>query len=71
LPTCYDFAVVKYLTTAEVAKRLGVTRARVLALIYEGRLKAEKVGVQLLIAPADLAKLKILKTGRPKKKPAS
>ncbi len=44
-----------YLTTQDVAKKLGVSRQRVLALIRAKRLKATKVGRDWLILPADLA----------------
>lgn len=63
---CYHFAVATPLTTMQAAKKRGVSRPRILALIYEGRLKAQKVGMQYLIKPADLAALKIHKTGRPR-----
>ena len=65
----YDIVAVlaKLITTTEAAKRLGVTRGRVHQLLTDGRLPAEKVGVQWLIRPADLAKVKDRKPGRPKK----
>ena len=53
------------LTTAQAAAALGVTRPRVIQLINAGRLPAEKVGMQFLIKPADLEKVKDRKPGRP------
>ena len=53
------------LTTAEVAERLGVTRARVLALIRAGRLPTVRAGPLHLIDPADLALVQDRKPGRP------
>lgn len=55
------------LTTQQVAAELGVTKARVHALIRAGRLRAEKIGIQYLIAPADLAAVRDRKPGRPRK----
>jgi excisionase family DNA binding protein len=55
------------LTTAEAGERLGVTRHRVIALINAGRLPAQRVGMQFLIRPADLALVKDRKPGRPPK----
>jgi hypothetical protein len=37
-------------------------------LITAGRLRAEKLGMQYFIKPADLAAVRIRKPGRPKKK---
>jgi excisionase family DNA binding protein len=53
------------LTTAEVADRLGVTRARVLALIRAGRLPTVRAGPLHLVDPADLERVKVRKPGRP------
>ena len=53
------------ITTAQAAERLGVTKPRVIQLINAGRLPAEKVGIQFLIKPADLEKVKDRKPGRP------
>lgn len=55
------------ITVTQAAKELGVTRARVHALIGEGRIRAEKVGMQYLIRPKDLDKVRERKTGRPRK----
>ena len=54
------------ITATDAANRLGVTRGRVIQLINAGRLPAEKVGMQYLIKPADLAKVKDRKPGRPR-----
>jgi excisionase family DNA binding protein len=54
------------ITAADAARKLGVTRTRVNQLIRSGRLPAEKVGMQYLIKPADLAKVKDRKPGRPR-----
>ena len=56
----------KIISTAEAAKRLGVTANRVRALIDAKRLKAMKVGREWLIDPKDLIAVKKRKTGRPK-----
>jgi excisionase family DNA binding protein len=57
-----------FLTTSEVAERLGVTRWRVNALIQAGRLKAEKKGQIYLIDERDLKAVLERKPGRPPKK---
>ena len=57
----------KMLTTLEAAVELGVTPQRVRALIVAGRLKAEKVGRDWLIAPHALEAVRIRKSGRPRK----
>jgi len=56
----------RIISTAEAAKRLGVTANRVRALIDAKRLKAIKVGREWLIDPKDLDAVKKRKTGRPK-----
>ena len=53
--------------TAEAARRLGVTRNRVRALIDAKRLKATKVGNAWMIDPKDLDAVKDRKVGRPRK----
>ena len=53
------------LTTSQVAEKLGVTRARVLALIRAGRLPTVRVGPIHLVDPADLDRVKVRKPGRP------
>jgi len=57
----------KIISTAEAAKRLGVTQNRVRALIEAKRLKATKVGNVWLIDPKDLDAVKDRKVGRPRK----
>jgi excisionase family DNA binding protein len=56
----------KLITAAEAGGALGVTRHRIIALISAGRLPAEKMGMQYLIKPADLAKVRDGKRGRPR-----
>jgi excisionase family DNA binding protein len=53
------------LTTTQAAERLGVSRRRVLAMIRSGRLRAERIGRDWLIAEADLALVQERKPGRP------
>ena len=57
----------KIIGTGEAARRLGVSDARVRALIESGRLKATKVGGAWLIDPKDLGAVKNRKPGRPRK----
>jgi len=57
---------VKIIGTTEAARRLGVSDARVRALIQSGRLKAVKIGGAWLIDPKDLKAVKVRKVGRPK-----
>ena len=57
----------KIISTAEAAKRLGVTANRVRALIEAKRLKAVKLGHVWLIDPKDLDAVKDRKVGRPRK----
>jgi excisionase family DNA binding protein len=54
------------ISTAEAARRLGVTPNRVRALIDAKRLKAMKVSREWLIDPKDLDAVKDRKVGRPK-----
>jgi|SRR5215213_237210 len=60
------FNSVKIIGTTEAARRLGVSDARVRALIESGRLKAVKIGGTWLIDPKDLKAVKVRKVGRPK-----
>jgi excisionase family DNA binding protein len=60
-------SVMKIISTAEAAKRLGVTQNRVRALIQAKRLKAFKYGREWLIDPKDLDAVKDRKVGRPRK----
>lgn len=55
------------LTTNDVAQELGVSRIRVLQLIGEGRLAAEKMGRDWVIKREALAAVKDRKMGRPRK----
>ncbi len=57
----------KLLSVNDVAERLSVHHSRVRVLIWEGRLKAQKIGNSWVINEKDLKKLKILKSGRPKR----
>ena len=56
-----------FLSVTQAASEIGVTRARVLVFINDGRLAAQKIGKQYMIKKSDLAKLRIGKPGRPKK----
>ena len=55
------------ITTNEAANALGVTRQRVLQLIQDGRLKAEKFGNVYMIRRGDLDNIEQLPMGRPPK----
>ena len=57
----------KIISTAEAAKRLGVTADRVRKMIEAKRLKATKLGNVWLIDPKDLDAVKDRKPGRPRK----
>src|ERR1043165_5329796 len=57
----------KIITTAEAARRLGVTTNRVRAMIRAKRLKSFKFGREWLIDPKDLDAVKDRKVGRPRK----
>ncbi len=56
-----------YLTTTQAGERLGIKRARVIALITSGRLPAKKIGNTWLIREKDLDLVKNRKPGRPRK----
>jgi excisionase family DNA binding protein len=56
------------LTTREVADRLGVSQARVRALIQSGRLPSQQFGRDHLINESDLKLVEDRKPGRPPKK---
>ena len=56
-----------WLTTNEAAKRLGVSRRRVLALIAGERFPAQKFGRDYLIDEKDLELVADRKPGRPSK----
>jgi len=55
------------LSVNDVADRLEVHHSRVRVLIRQGRLKAQKIGRTWVILEKDLKKLKIFKSGRPRK----
>jgi len=55
------------LTTTEAASRLGITPRRVRALIAAGRLDAERIGRDWLIADDALTAVTTRKVGRPRK----
>lgn len=56
-----------YITTNEAAGVLGVTRQRVLQLIQDGRLKAEKFANVYMIRRGDLDHIEERPMGRPPK----
>lgn len=56
-----------HITTNEAASELGVTRQRVLQLIREGRLKAEKFANVYMIRRGDLSNIEERPMGRPPK----
>ena len=59
-----------YITTNEAADALGVTRQRVLQLIQDGRLKAEKFANVYMIQRANLSNIEEKPMGRPPSKSA-
>jgi excisionase family DNA binding protein len=56
-----------FLTTKQVAEKLGVTPRRVQALVTAGKLPAIKIGRDYLIKEKDLKLVEDRKIGRPKK----
>ena len=56
----------EYLTTKEVAGKLGVSLRRVQAMIESGRLPATKFGRDYMIKESDLKLVENRKVGRPK-----
>ena len=56
-----------FLTTKEVAERLGVSVGRVQQFIADDRLPATKVGQTNLVKESDLHLVENRKTGRPAK----
>ena len=59
---------VNLLNTTQAAKRLGISARRVLALIGEGKLAAQKVGRDYAIQESALSSVKVYgKPGRPPK----
>ena len=59
------------LTTAEAARELGISRARVHALISANRLPARKIGRDWTILRADLALVASRPNGRPARRRSS
>lgn len=57
----------KLLSVAEVAERLGVTRARINQLISDDRLPAQRIGRSFAIRESDLGLIENRKVGRPRK----
>lgn len=57
----------EFLTTKEVADKLGVTIRRVQAMIESGRLPATKFGRDYMIREKDLKLVEDRKAGRPRK----
>jgi excisionase family DNA binding protein len=55
------------ITVGEAAKRLAISRRRVLALIQMGRLPAERFGNTYALKEADLALVAERTPGRPRK----
>jgi excisionase family DNA binding protein len=60
-----------FITTKEVAEKLGVSMRRVTALIKEGRLPSQQIGREHLIKESDLELVRERKIGRPAKKAAA
>jgi excisionase family DNA binding protein len=56
-----------FLTTKQVAKKLGITPRRVQALIEAGRLPAQKFGRDYFVKEKDLKLVENRKVGRPRK----
>ncbi len=58
------------LSTTQAGERLNVSRRRVIALIEQGKLPAEKFSNVYMINEKDLALVENRKAGRPKKEAA-
>jgi excisionase family DNA binding protein len=58
------------ISTADAATKLKVSRSRVLAMIRDGRLRAQKIGRDWLIEESDLQSPMVAdrKPGRPRRK---
>ena len=56
----------RYLTTAAVAARLGVTLSRVRQLVIAGRLRSRKIGRDHYFLPRDVAAFRPRPKGRPR-----
>ncbi|HZL37918.1 MAG TPA: helix-turn-helix domain-containing protein, partial [Tepidisphaeraceae bacterium] len=54
------------LTTTQAARKLGVSRSRILQLVGAGRLRTSRFGSAHMIREADLAQFRRLKRGRPR-----
>jgi excisionase family DNA binding protein len=54
------------ISTAEAARRLGISRRRVLALVAAKRLPAWRMGRDWRIEPRDLARVRVRRPGRPR-----
>lgn len=57
----------EFISAAEAAKALGVSKRRVLALIGAGRLRATRVGQAYVIRARDLDAVRVRKPGKPRK----
>jgi excisionase family DNA binding protein len=55
------------LSTAEVARRLGVTRAWAARMMKDGHLPAQKVGRSYVVRAEDLEQFERRPVGRPRK----
>lgn len=55
------------ITTTQAAVALNVSQRRVQALITAGRLPATRIGRDLLIEARDLERVRVRKSGRPRK----
>lgn len=67
---CHNQSVEGYLTTKEIAKKLGVSVRRIVALINSGNLPSERIGRSHVIKESDLELIKERKPGRPTKEKA-
>jgi excisionase family DNA binding protein len=61
------FCLAMKLTTKQAAEKLGVTNFRVIALIRDGKLKAEKFANVWMIEEKDLKAVENRTPGRPRK----
>jgi excisionase family DNA binding protein len=65
---CYNYGMEnKLLTTAQVAKKLGLSIGRVRQLISAGRLTAQQFGRVFLVAEKDVKNFESRPSGRPPK----
>jgi len=60
-----------YISIKDLAARMGVTPSRLRHMAHAGRLKAEKVGRDWLVAETEAVRFAALerKTGRPRRRP--